>query len=243
MKLDRISSLEDVASFIIDMEVKYCGCKPSDFNKNDIISDFVNDDDIESYLEDLPINEETASLFEYILLAAEHSDKNREYVEMVLNDGVSIDALKRDVYSNNEVFFDGKFETDFSFSYTFDHCESKFEFYKLFVDEFKNWHGYDEWVNCKPIQEIEVQTSNTEDAHIVAALMAAYYASAMEAAGLIFNDSNEFGGDSITHLYEYLEIGKNIEIPYEDGLIDTETLRENIYQAVKDKYKEEQLCF
>ena len=70
---------------------------------------------------------------------------------------------------------------------------------------------------------------------IISAIMAGVYAGNIESAEKGF--INEFGADSITHCYEYLEIAENFELPYdEDGSICTDVVHDVISRIVWDKY-------
>lgn len=75
--------------------------------------------------------------------------------------------------------------------------------------------------------------SREEFEQITAALIAVYAGELWAQGGF----PNEFGADSISHLYEYIKLAKEIEMPLTDeGLVDTEVWREDVYNTVRYTY-------
>lgn len=68
----------------------------------------------------------------------------------------------------------------------------------------------------------------------IAMILAGYYACQCEEMGGKFE---EFGADAIKHCYEYRDIIKSLTVSHtENGYVDTECFRDEIYEAIFTKY-------
>ena len=106
--MKKIYCLDDLANAIIDMMVKYSGYKPSEINRHDIIGEFVNYADYLCYLEEIPCNDETFYIFEYVFLNyVAHDDVERKYMKMVLDKSVSLAEMLSEAHKE----FSNEYET------------------------------------------------------------------------------------------------------------------------------------
>lgn len=134
----KIRCLEELADNIMDMQVKYCGYKPSELDRREIIADFVNDCDCVGWLEDLPLNEETYPLFKYVFMHYEaHDEWEKQYMEMVFKPTVSVEDMKKQAYTDFSKFFE-EIKSDV------DSAKNKFELYSA-IFSLRNWLGLDEY--------------------------------------------------------------------------------------------------
>lgn len=79
-----------------------------------------------------------------------------------------------------------------------------------------------------------LKTFEIEEERLMAAILTGVYAG-MNCAQIDEDDDHLV--DSVSNLYEYWNLVKDMEIPYtETGLVDTEMWRDSVWCAVKDKY-------
>lgn len=141
----KIIDLESLVDSIMNMMSKYCGYKPSELDRREIMAEFINDCDCAGWLEDLPLNEETYPIFEYIFINYEaHGKTEKNYMKMVFNPKVSFQSMWEQAYSEYSDYFDNE-ETDII------KTKSKFKLYSFLFDK-ENWLGLDKYINssvCK----------------------------------------------------------------------------------------------
>ena len=134
----KINCLEELAEHIVDMQVKYCGFKPSELDKREIIADFVNDCDCIGWIEDFPLNEETYPLFKYVFIHYEaHDEWEKQYMKMIFEANVSLENMRTQAYVDFSDFIK-------EIKPGVDSAKNKFELYSA-IFCLENWLGLDQY--------------------------------------------------------------------------------------------------
>lgn len=142
--MNKIYSLDDLANAILDMMVKYSGFKPSEINRHDIIGEFVNYADYFCYLEDIPLNEETKPLYEYIFVNYKaHGECEQRFMKMVFDKSISLAEMKSEAYKE----FSPPDEITFLNTGVFN---NKFELFEGIFDSPEYWCGLDTYQKPEP---------------------------------------------------------------------------------------------